>query len=155
VSTGAARRAARWQVLLAAGMAVFAGLLAVMMTVLAVGDADVATRGVRAVAIVEEVGPERRSRQDWRVELRLRAPFAGAEVTGWAEPPMRVTGSWEKAPQLPLPGQGIEGYVMPDTPPRIVPVNAVGSRWSWVLTLPLYWLFAAGAAWAVWRVRAA
>jgi hypothetical protein len=135
------------RLLLAAGV-VAVTLYAVGTTVVAAVDAEIAARGEPATGIVVEAGELRRTRTLWHAEAQLAVPRPdGTELVVWAARPLRVTGSWADPARAPRRGDRISVLVVPDTPPRVVPADAVGGRWGWIATLAFAWTLAA-AAWA-------
>lgn len=118
--------------------------VSLIMTLLAAAEAEIRLRGVPAVATIEEVGRAQRSKQGMRYPVRLRVDGTVA----WAERDMLVTGTWEHRPLRPQPGQGVEVLVVPDDPPRLVPVAALERAWEIVAGLLLSWAIALGAVWA-------
>ncbi len=146
------RLTARGLRIVVAGAAVFATLYALFMTILAAADAEIASRGERATAIVVEVGETRRARRLWVAEVMLAVPRpGGVELLAWAARPLRVTGGWSDPARPPRRGDRAEVFVVPDTPPRIVPANAVEGRWTWLVSLGFAWLLA-GGAWIATRI---
>jgi hypothetical protein len=134
----------RRQRLILFGAASAAMTFALMYTVLAAAEAEIMLRGRRTIATVEQVGEEQRSRQGVRYPLLLRVE----EVVAWGERPLRVTGGWSAPPVTPRPGDRVDVFVMPDDPPRFVPVGSLEGPWHWLVSVSCAWLVAAGAIWA-------
>ena len=155
MAAAATRLTPRGARFIVAGAAALATLYALFTTILAAADAEIAARGERATAIVVELGETRRDRRLWVAEVMLAVPRpGGADLVGWAARPLRVTGGWSDPARPPRRGDRAEVFIVPDTPPRIVPANAVESRWTWLVTLGFAWLVVGGAWWATriaWR----
>jgi hypothetical protein len=126
------------------GAASVALTVAAFYTVLAAAEAEILLRGRHAVATVEEVGEERRTRQGLRYPALLRV----ADTAAWAERPLRVTGGWSAPPVAPRPGDRVEVFVLPDDPPRLVPVSALEGPWHWLASVGFAWIIASAAVWA-------
>ncbi|MGG5821844.1 hypothetical protein [Falsiroseomonas sp. HW251] len=130
-------------------IAVAAVMLAVsaVVTFMTAVEVDIRLRGVPAVATIEEVGAAQRSKQGMRYPVRLRVDGTVA----WGERAMLVTSSWEGGPRRPQPGQGVEVLVVPDDPPRLVPIGALDSMWERLASVAAAWLIAGGALLALRR----
>lgn len=138
--------ASRGARMLLAGAAVVMTGVAMLATLLAATDAEIAWRGMPVTAVVTEVGEERRGRNHWTAEVVLAVPRPdGTALVAPAWRAMRVRGGWSTPPRPPRPGDRVEAYVVEDSPPRIVPANAVGTWWGWAATLAFAWVLAAGA----------
>lgn len=123
------------------------------MSLLAAVDAEIALRGVPASATVVEAGEQHRSRRSWTAEVRLAVPQPdGQALVAWAERALPVSGGWSNPPRPPRPGDLVPVLVVPDTPPRIVPEDAVGNRFGWAAKLAFAWALTAGA-WLALRGR--
>ncbi len=126
---------------------------AVIASLMAAADAEVALRGTPATATIVETGAEQRWRRSWVIEARLSVPWPeGTQTVAWAERAVPVQGgSWADPARAPRRGDSVAVLLVPDAPPRIVPADALGGRWSWAATLAFIWLLTAGA-WAA-RLR--
>ncbi len=123
--------------------------VAALMSVMAAIEVEIRMRGIPRLAVIEEIGPGQRTKQGMRYPATLRLDG----VTAKAERDLLVTGTWDAPPRRPRPGETVEVLLVPDDPPRLVPVAALGPLWEWVAGLVLAWAIALAASWAATRSR--
>jgi hypothetical protein len=121
--------------------------VAALMSVMAAVEAEIRLRGIPGTAIIEEVGPGQRTKQGMRYPATLRLDG----VTAKAERDLLVTATWDGPPARPRPGERVEVLLVPDDPPRLVPVAALGALWETLAGLVAAWTIAVAAAWATTR----